>query len=60
MKIRFPTDRRATWREHFLAVARQAQSAGQRSQDLAAGSQRMRPRLAHGAANRVRALGATA
>jgi len=58
MKIRFPTDRRATWREHFLAVARQAQSAGKGSQDRAAGSQR--PRLAQGAASRVRALGATA
>jgi hypothetical protein len=27
MKIRFPTDRRASWRERFVAIARQADPA---------------------------------
>ena len=30
MKNRFPSDRRATWRERFLAIARQADVAGER------------------------------
>jgi hypothetical protein len=29
MKARFPSDRRATWRERFVAIARQADVAGQ-------------------------------
>lgn len=28
MKTRFPSDRRATWRERFVAIARQADLAG--------------------------------
>ena len=28
MNIRFPTDRRATWRQRFVAIARQAEASG--------------------------------
>ena len=28
MKARFPSERRATWRERFVAIARQADAAG--------------------------------
>jgi hypothetical protein len=44
MKIRFPSDRRASWRQHFLAIARQVESAGERAQDLST-TTGLRPRV---------------
>ena len=52
MKSRFPTDQRATWRERFVAIARQAGPAGSAPQDRWA-----RPRvrsLSAKVANRLR------
>ena len=54
MKIRFPADRRASWRQRFLDIARQVESAGGRSQDLSSTTGLRRPRL-QGAPGRVRA-----
>ena len=45
MKIRFPSDRRASWREHFLAIARQVESAGERAPDLSSTTGLRRPRV---------------
>jgi hypothetical protein len=45
MKIRFPSDRRASWREHFLAIARQVESAGERAQGLSSATGLRRPRV---------------
>jgi hypothetical protein len=44
MKIRFPSDRRASWRQRFLAIARQVESAGERAQDLSSTTGLRRPR----------------
>lgn len=53
MKIRFPADRRASWRQGFLAIARQVESAGVRAQDLSSTTGIRRPRL-QGAPGRIR------
>jgi hypothetical protein len=45
MKIRFPSDRRASWRQHFLAIARQVESAGERAQALSSTTGLQRPRV---------------
>lgn len=45
MKIRFPSDRRASWRQHFLAIARQVESAAERAQDLSSTTGLRRPRV---------------
>jgi hypothetical protein len=52
MKIRFPADRRASWRQRFLAIARQVESGG-RAQDLSSTTGIRRPRL-QGAPGRIR------
>jgi hypothetical protein len=43
MKIRFPTDRRASWRRHFLEIARQAAACA--APDLSIASGWRRPRV---------------
>jgi hypothetical protein len=45
MKIRFPSDRRTSWREHFLAIARQVESAAAAAQDLSGTTGLRRPRV---------------
>lgn len=45
MKIRFPSDRRASWRQRFLAIARQVESAGERAQDFSSTTGLYRPRV---------------
>jgi hypothetical protein len=45
MKIRFPSDRRASWRQHFLAIARQVETAAAQPQDLSGTTGLQRPRL---------------
>ena len=45
MKIRFPSDRRASWRQHFLAIARQVEAAGERARDLTSTTGLRRPSL---------------
>jgi hypothetical protein len=45
MKMRFPADRRASWRQHFLAIARQVESAAGSSQDPSGTTGLHRPRV---------------
>jgi hypothetical protein len=60
MKIRFPSDRRASWRQHFLAIARQVESAGERAQDLSSTTGLRRPRVqGSGFSSRIRTDAAT-
>jgi hypothetical protein len=54
MKIRFPSDRRSTWRAHFLAIAREAESTAQRAPSRSATWAR-RPRLTGFVPGRIRA-----
>jgi len=54
MKIRFPSDRRTGWRQHFLAIARQVESTGERPQDLSSTTGLRRPRLQGVFGRRVR------
>jgi hypothetical protein len=57
MNTRFPSDRRASWRDRFLAISRQFESAGERAQAFAGSAGlRARPRLsAQGPIRRLRA-----
>lgn len=55
MKIRFPSDPRSSWRQRFLAIARQVETAGERPQDLSSTTGLQRPRLqAPGLSTRIR------
>jgi hypothetical protein len=50
MKSRFPTDRRASWRERFVAIARQAEPADSGAIEPRLPRPRLRPpsaKLAH-------------
>jgi hypothetical protein len=61
MKIRFHSDRRASWRQRFLAIARQVESVGAPSQDLSSTTGLYRPRLqSAGRPGRVRGNAACA
>ena len=53
MKIRFPTDRRASWRERFVAIARQADPAAAGLVEPRLPRLRIRPTVAK-AAHRLR------
>jgi hypothetical protein len=59
MKIRFPSDQRASWRQRFLAIARQVESGADRAQDLSSTTGLQRPRL-QGSAFSRRTRGNTA
>jgi hypothetical protein len=56
MKIRFPSERRAGWRQHFLAIARQVESAAECRQEFSSTTGLRRPRVQGGGfSRRVRA-----
>ncbi len=57
MNIRSSSDRRASWRQRFVAIARQFESAAERAQDLAGvAGVRVRPRgISQGPSRRIRA-----
>ena len=45
MKNRFPTDTRASWRERFLAIARELEAAGGQRRESLHAAPRLRARL---------------
>ncbi|HUP28703.1 MAG TPA: hypothetical protein VM122_00925 [Usitatibacter sp.] len=45
MNMRFPSDRRATWRLRFLEIARQVEGSGSRPSATGAGGLRPRSRM---------------